>query len=441
MFQRRLLLSVRSSGSQIAFRRFVSLTHKDPTPDTTSCNIIKKEGANIISVYARYPVVAAKGEGSYLFDKEGRKYIDFTSGVAVTSLGHAHPEVARLAADQCSKLVHSSNLFYNEPAIELSNVINNSLAKNSGIAGPTKIFFANCGTEANETALKFARKAAFEKYGEGKSQIVYFNNSFHGRSLGSLSITANPKYKRGFQPLLPDVVQAVYNDPASIEQFVNDKTAAVIVEPVQGEGGICPAKPEFLIALRKACDKVGASLIYDEIQCGLGRSGDLWAHSIVKDVASPDIITVAKPLANGLPIGATIVSSKIAAEIHPGEHGSTFGGNPVACRVGTFCVNELGSSKILQNVRKQHKALTSRFDDFVAKYPNLIRGYAGRGLLLGLQFTESPAKFIELARQQGLLLLPGGNNNTRVLPSLNVKDEVIAKGLDIMESTLKALSK
>ncbi|EPY51347.1 acetylornithine aminotransferase [Schizosaccharomyces cryophilus OY26] len=441
MLCKRSFQGLRQPGFQTLSRRFLSITHEDPKPGTTSANIVDQELGNIVGVYARYPLVMSHGQGSFLFDKEGRKFIDFTSGVAVTSLGHSHPEVARLAADQCTKLVHSSNLYFNEPAIELAHKINTSLSQNSKISSPSKIFFSNSGTEANETALKFARKAAYETHGEKKTQIVYFNNSFHGRSLGSLSITANPKYRRGFEPLLPDVVQATYNDIESIKQVINDKTAAVIVEPVQGEGGICPANAEFLVALRKACDKFNASLIYDEIQCGLGRSGDFWAHSVVKDQASPDIITVAKPLANGLPISATIVSSKVAETLHAGEHGSTFGGNPVACRVGSFCVDELSSSKILNNVRKQHNTLTSRFAEFTTKYPSLIRGYAGRGLLLGLQFKQSPADFINIARQQGLLLLPGGNNNTRVLPSLNVEDSVIADGLDIMDDALKHLSK
>ncbi|EEB05995.1 acetylornithine aminotransferase [Schizosaccharomyces japonicus yFS275] len=433
------LASLPKTGSIRCFQRCLSTTRVNAARSKAAA-VMEKEAENILAVYARYPVAVSHGKGSFLWDVDGNKYIDFTSGVAVNALGHAEENVQKLAADQLTKVVHASNLFYNEPAIELAAKLNQSLSENSNIKMPSKVFFVNSGAEANETAIKFARKYAYTNFGPQKNEIVFFNNSFHGRTMGALSITANPKYREAFKPLLPGCKQAKFNDASSLG-VIDENTAAVIVEPVQGEGGICPAEAEFLAAVRKACDKHNVMLIYDEVQCGLGRTGDLWAHSYVKDFASPDIVTLAKPLANGLPIGVTIVSDDIAKTIKFGDHGSTFGGNPVACRVGSYCVDKIGSSEILNNVRTQHKALTARFDSFKEKFPSIIRGYAGRGLLMGLQFHDAPTKFIDFARERGLLLLPGGNNNTRVLPALNTPSSVIADGLDIMEDSLEALAK
>ncbi|KAJ2798550.1 acetylornithine aminotransferase, partial [Coemansia helicoidea] len=331
----------------------------------------RAETGCIVDTYVRPPIVLSHGKGSYVYDTAGREYLDFTAGIAVTALGHSHPDVAAAISDQATKLVHCSNLYHNEWAPQLARRLVEATAAaypqgTQGIyAGPARVFFSNSGTEANEGALKFARKhgkhvAAAGVLGRGASEalrvdpnlkhgIVSFTGGFHGRSMGALSVTATPKYQAPFTPLIPGVQTAKFNRTEEVGAFVDERTCAVIVEPIQGEGGVHVAQPEFLRALRRRCDQVGALLIYDEIQCGLGRSGSLWAHQRYPDDCSPDIVTMAKPLANGVPIGAVLVSDKVAGLIKPGDHGTTFGGNPLACRAGCVVLEHITQPEFLEH--------------------------------------------------------------------------------------------
>ncbi|RMG93044.1 MAG: aspartate aminotransferase family protein, partial [Chloroflexi bacterium] len=285
--------------------------------------LIQAESDYLVSTYIRPPVVFTHGQGAYLYDSEGKVYLDFSSGIAVTALGHSDPEWVTAVTQQAATLTHVSNLYHTPPQIELAErLIRHSFAD--------KLFYSNSGTEANEAALKFARKWATHHFGPQKTRFVAFTGGFHGRTFGSLSVTYKEKYRLPFAPLLPDVTFAEFNNLDSAAKAIDHQTCAVIVEPVQGEGGIRPATAEFLHGLKQLCQQHNALLIFDEVQCGLGRTGYLWAHEAY-DV-TPDIMTLAKPLAGGLPIGVALMTQAVADVVQPGDHGSTFAGGPLVCR-------------------------------------------------------------------------------------------------------------
>ncbi|KAJ2709201.1 acetylornithine aminotransferase [Coemansia spiralis] len=411
--------------------------------------------SRIVDTYVRPPIVLSHGKGSYVYDTAGKEYLDFTAGIAVTALGHSHPDVAAAVADQATKLVHCSNLYHNEWAPRLARRLVEATVTaypqgTQGIyAGSARVFFANSGTEANEGALKFARKhgkhvAAAGVLGAGASEalrvdpnlkygIVSFTGGFHGRSMGALSVTATPKYQAPFTPLIPGVQTAKFNQTAEVGAFIDERTCAVIVEPIQGEGGIHVARPEFLRALRRRCDQVGALLIYDEIQCGLGRSGTLWAHQQYPDDCSPDIVTMAKPLANGIPIGAVLVSDKIAGLIKPGDHGTTFGGNPLACRAGCTVLEHIAQPEFLEHVSAAGRVLEQELTQALAPFMgHSVVELRGTGLLRGIQFSSDPAKIIDMARERGLLLVGAGGNAVRLVPPLNTSIADIKRGAAII---------
>ena len=285
--------------------------------------IIQNEADNVLGTYPRPPFVLESGCGVTLTDTTGKKYLDFGSGIAVNALGHAHPDIVAVIQEQIAQLSHVCNLYHTAPQANLAKML-------CELSFADKVFFANSGAEAVEAALKFARKYALETYGDGKTKIVAFEGGFHGRTYGALSVTAKEKYQAPFKPLLPDIVIAPFNDPAAAEKLIDSSTCAVIVEPIQGEGGVHIAESAFMQALRELCDQHGALLIVDEIQTGVGRTGKLWAYQHYG--ITPDIMTLAKALGGGLPIGAALLTDTVAETIGPGDHGSTFGGGPVVCQ-------------------------------------------------------------------------------------------------------------
>lgn len=388
----------------------------------------------ILPTYKRADVLFTRGEGMYLYDSAGKQYLDFMSGIAVAALGHSDGEWATAVAQQATQLTHVSNLYYTAPQVELARkLIKSSFAD--------KLFFCNSGTEANEAALKFARKWAKQEIGDRrlesdnfqspisnltKTKIVAFSGGFHGRSMGALSVTYKAQYREPFAPLLPGITFAPFNDLVAAEAAVDDQTCAVIVEPIQGEGGVNPAKFEFLPWLRQLCDRHNALLIFDEVQCGLGRSGKLWAHELYG--VTPDIMTLAKPLANGLPIGAVLVTEKVAAAISPGDHGSTFAGGPLVCAAANVVFDRVNRPEFLAEVAAKGKYLKERLWQLPL---GQIADVRGAGLLVGVELNQPAAPVIARARQNGLILINAGENVLRLAPPLIAArrhiDEAISK--------------
>ncbi|KAI4123107.1 MAG: hypothetical protein LQ338_005434 [Usnochroma carphineum] len=301
----------------------------------------------------------------------------------------------------------------------------------------SKVFICNSGAEANEAAIKFARKVGKIRTPSGNQhEIVSFHNSFHGRTMGALSATPNPKYQKPFSPMIPGFKYGTYNDEASINELVNENTCGVIVEPIQGEGGVNVATPSFLQALRDRCNEVGAVLVYDEIQCGLGRTGRLWAHQFLPQSAHPDIMTTAKALGNGFPIGATIVSEDVANCVVTGDHGTTFGGNPLACRLAHYIVSRLSDPELQSSVLEKEKLFRRHFAHLQKRYPVQIKEVRGRGLILGLQLAVDPTPIVTAARERGLLIITCGKNTLRFVPPLIVSEEEIEEGFGILERAM-----
>lgn len=394
----------------------------------------------MLATYARPPPVFVQGEGSYLYDIENRRYLDFTSGIAVNSLGHCDPELARILADQAKTLIHASNLYYNPWTGALSKLLVEKTRESGAMQHAHAVFVCNSGSEANEGAIKFARKAGKVVDPSGaKHELVSFNGSFHGRTMGSLSATPNPKYQQPFAPMIPGFRYGDYNDIAGLKDLVTEKTCGVIVEPIQGEGGVQVANDEFLIALAKRCREVGAVLIYDEIQCGLGRTGTLWAHGRLPKEAHPDVLTTAKALGNGFPIGAVIVSKDVSEKIKVGDHGTTFGGNPLACRLAHHIVKRLADPTLQQQVTAKSAVFTDYFKQLQSKFPDLISEIRGRGLILGLQLTEDPSPIVKAARERGLLIITAGTNTLRFVPPLTISEAEIQEGMNILEQAITAV--
>lgn len=386
------------------------------------------------TTYARPNLVITHGKGSYLYDLENREYIDFSAGVAVTCLGHSHSGVAEVISDQANTLIHCSNLYYNLPAGELVSKLVNKTIQSGGMKDASKVFLCNSGTEATEAALKFARKYG-KSTSDDKFEIITFTNSFHGRSMGALSVTANPKYQQPFAPLIPGVKVAESDNLESVKNLISkDKTCAVIVEPIQGEGGVTALSEDFLIGLKKLCEENDALLIFDEIQCGLGRSGKLWAHCELPPEAHPDILTMAKALGNGFPIGATMISEKVELVLKVGDHGSTYGGNPLGSRIGSYVVDQVSNPEFLAAVNKKSERLVKGLTKIANKFPDHIVAVKGKGLLLGLQCKDNvnAGDIVNKCREHGLLAITAGMNVVRLVPALNIPDEAIEDGLDIL---------
>lgn len=392
----------------------------------------------MVATYSRPTPVFTKGVGTHLFDLENRKYIDFTAGIAVTALGHSDPEFLRILYDQAKTLIHCSNLYHNHWTGELSRSLVEKTRESAGMYDAACAFICNSGSEANEAALKFARKVSRAGSGkEDKIEVVSFYNSFHGRTMGSLSATPSPKYQAPFAPLVPGFHYAHLNSPTATD-LITPKTCAVIIEPIQGEGGIHCADPAFLAELRKKCDEVGAVLIYDEIQCGMGRTGKLWAHSGLPPQAHPHIITTAKALGNGFPIGATIVTESVANKIVIGDHGTTFGGNLLASRLGHYVLSRLSDPALLAHVNEISALFRQRLVRLRERFPKVVGEIRGQGLILGVQLDRDPAGLVKAARERGLLVITAGTNTLRLVPPLVLQRDVAEEGLGILERAVEA---
>ena len=382
-----------------------------------------------MNTYSRFDISIESGHGPWVVDTEGKEYLDFISGIAVNCLGHAAPEIQRTLAEQSAKVIHISNLFWSQPQIDLAN----ALAEKSGL---DKVFFNNSGTEANETALKIARKYGYAKNKGKKTKIICFADSFHGRSMGALSVTGQEKYREPFRPLIGDVYDAVFNDLDSVKALMDDDVCAVILEAVQGESGILPATQEFMEGIRQLCDEHDALMICDEVQCGMGRSGSLFAYQTYG--VTPDICTTAKALGAGFPIGAVIASDRAVEYFVPGDHGCTFGGNPLACACGLTVMRELFENGLLENVNAMSKHLFGKLNELKEKYPDKINLVRGKGLLVGVQMKEGfKSDVIASARTHGLLLAGAGNEVVRFLPPLNVTEAELDEAAARFEKALK----
>jgi predicted acetylornithine/succinylornithine family transaminase len=386
--------------------------------------IIDAESKYLVPTYIRPPTVFTRGKGAYLFDTEGNSYLDLTAGIAVTALGHSDEEWAQVVAEQAATLVHISNLYHTAPHVELAQrLIENSFAD--------RLFYCNTGSEANETALKFARKWAKSDKEENKTGIVAFEGSFHGRSMGALSVTAKSKYRQPFAPLVPGVTFAPFNDLEATRAAITPDTCAVIVEPVQGEGGVHPADSQFLLGLRKLCDEANVLLIFDEVQCGLGRTGHLWAHQAYG--VEPDIMTLAKPLAGGLPIGVTLVTEAVAQVMQPGDHGSTFAAGPLVCKAAQVVFDRVNQDAFLVDVREKGAYLLGKLQALSSD--KLVQA-RGAGLLIGVQFSEPVKPLIAAAAKRGLLVINAGENILRLCPPLTITREEIDKAVEIIADCL-----
>lgn len=399
-----------------------------------------------VTTYARPDdLVITRGSGCYLFDDFHKKeYIDFTSGIAVTALGHCNPEIANIIYQQsANKIVHSSNLYHNQEALKLSKLIVSKTKEFDGQNDVSKVFFCNSGTEANEAAIKFAKKYSLTK-SPSKTKFIAFENSFHGRTMGALSVTYNPKYRTPFGDLIPGVEFATLQDimtkfQGKLDLAKEDVYAGCIIEPIQGEGGVFPVPVDTLVTLKSVLQnsKFDIPLIYDEIQCGMGRTGKLWAHSYLPKEAHPDIFTVAKALGNGFPIAATCVNDKINDALKVGDHGTTYGGNPLACAISNYVVSAIADKAFLSQVNQKGAKLMSFLKDLQSAYPDLITDVRGKGLMIGCEFKEAPTKLIQKCKENGLLVITAGKSTVRFVPALIIDDETLEKGLEIFVKSLK----
>lgn len=388
---------------------------------------IERAKKTIMNTYKRNEVVIVKGEGSYVFDEKGNKYLDFTSGIAVCSLGHCPKEVVDAVEDQIKRLIHTSNLYFTVPQIELAE----RLVKLSG--GDVKVFFCNSGAEANEGAIKLARKY-HRKKGKDKYEIITFLNSFHGRTYGSLSATGQTKFHKDFEPMLPGFKYAVLNDIESVKKLLTPTTAGVMLELIQGEGGINVCSKDFVSELKNICDQNDILLIFDEIQTGVGRTGKFFCfeHYGIK----PHIWTLAKGIAGGLPMGAIIALDDIAEALEPGTHATTFGGGPVICSAGCKIVDVISKETFLEEVRKKGEYIATKIKNMQGKYP--VGEIKGKGLLMGVELKiNEPTRIVELGLKNGLLLNVTAGNILRLLPPLNIKLEEIDEFFEKISLTLE----
>ncbi|CZT04401.1 probable acetylornithine aminotransferase, mitochondrial precursor [Rhynchosporium agropyri] len=418
--------------------RDASLSNPDPASNSSTTHLVNEQAPFMVKTYVRPPPMFVKGKGCYLWDVDNRKYLDFTAGIAVNALGHCDPEMSHIIADQAKTLIHTSNLYHNQWTGALSELLVQKTLESGSMHDAQAVFICNSGTEANEAAIKFARKAGKVLDPSGaKHEVVSFNGAFHGRTMGALSATPNPKYQKPFAPMLPGFKYGTYNDVAAINELVTEATCGVMVEPIQGEGGVIVGTEEFLIALAKRCREVGAILIHDEIQCGLGRTGTFWAHASLPKLAHPDIICTAKALGNGFPIGATILNGNVSEKIMVGDHGTTFGGNPLGARLAHYIVSRLSDPKLLASVSVKSDIFRKRFEALQTKYPELVTEIRGKGLHLGLQLTQDPTPIVTAARERGLLIITAGTNTLRFVPSLTITEGEIEEGMKILDEAMR----
>lgn len=375
-------------------------------------------------------MVIKKAHGSYVFDNEGNKYVDLTSGIAVNCLGHTPDGVQKVIKKTCKNLIHVSNIFCNEYTLSLAK-------KLTSLTGYDKVFFVNSGAEANETALKLARRVAFDDYGAEKNEIISFVNSFHGRTFFSVTVGGQESYSDGFGPKPAAITHIPYNDIATFEKTISDKTCAVILEPIQGEGGIIKADDAFLVKVRELCDKYHAALIFDEVQTGVARSGTLYAYE--QTPVKPDILTSAKGLASGLPIGAVLTYDNFAKHFVPGTHGSTFGGNALACSVGCYVLDKVSDKKFLENVKATSEYIKASIRKLDEKH-HVFDDVRGEGLLMGLvlnkKYSGKSGALQKECFKHKLLTLTAHGDVLRLAPALNIKKSVVDEAMKLLDKAL-----
>lgn len=389
--------------------------------------VIAAEGKYYMQVFARYQIVLSHGEGVYVYDNEGKKYIDFLGGIAVNVLGHAHPALVKAISEQAGRMIHCSNLYYTEEMALLAQ-------KLSEVSGMDRVFMANSGAEANEGAIKLARKYA-KTISPNKIEIITATNSFHGRTLAALTATGQEKFHKGYEPLPEGFKYVPFNDLEALKAIVSkERTCAIMLEPIQGEGGVYVPDEGYFAAIRKLCDETGTLLIVDEIQTGMGRTGTMFAYQ--QCGIKPDIVTVAKGLAGGVPTGAVLASEKIAAAFHSGDHGTTFGGNPLACAAANAVFKVMEEEKLLDNAKAMGEYMKAELLKLKDKYPHLIVDVRGKGLMLGARLTKPGRQIVDRCLEKGAIINCTAGDVLRFLPPLTITKKHVDEVLKVVAETL-----
>ncbi|GHB17875.1 aspartate aminotransferase family protein [Salinicola rhizosphaerae] len=383
--------------------------------------------------YSPQKAIPVRGEGSRLWDQAGKEYVDFAGGIAVNALGHCHPALVNALTTQANKVWHLSNVYTSEPTLELAReLVERTFAD--------KAYFCSSGGEANEAAFKLARRWAYDNFGEKKHKIISFKQAFHGRTLFTVSVGGQPKYSEGFGPIPGGIVHADFNDLESVRALIDDETCAVVVEPIQGEGGVTPATQAFIQGLRALCDEHQALLVFDEVQSGVGRSGKLYAY--MHYGVTPDILTTAKALGGGFPIGGMLTTDRVAPSLAVGTHGSTYGGNPLACAVGLAALTTIDTPEVLEGVKRRHELFREHFEVINRKH-GVFKEIRGMGLLIGAEMSDAyhgkARDILPLALEQGLMILVAGPNVLRVAPSLIIPEADIQEGMARLELAIEQL--
>jgi predicted acetylornithine/succinylornithine family transaminase len=393
---------------------------------TTYEQIVDRERRHLLQTYNRYPVAFARGKGVFLYDVDGKRYLDFVAGLGVNAIGHAHPRIVKAIREQAARVIHLSNLYYNEYQGLLAE-------KLCSLSGLQRAFFSNSGTEAVEGAIKLARLAGHRAGGDAKSRLVALEGSYHGRTFGAMSLTGQDKYRKGFEPLLDDVTFVPRNDAAALNAAVNDETCAIVLEPIFGEGGVLECSPEFLQACRAAADRHRAALIFDEIQCGLGRTGTIFAFQAFG--VTPDIVAIAKPIAGGIPLGAFLSREEFASAIAPGQHGTTFGGGPLACRAALEYLAIVEDEKLLDNVQKVGGYLKHQLQALADKH-GAAKEARGRGFIQALALDFPARPLVEQGLAQGVLFNSTQDTVLRFLPPFLLEEKHVDKGIRTLKKML-----
>jgi len=393
---------------------------------SSSSEWINRADKHVMKTYGRYPIVAERGEGCRLWDVDGKAYLDFLAGVAVNNLGHCHPKVVAALREQAGRLLHCSNFYHIPQQVELAEwLCEHSFAE--------RVFFCNSGAEANEAAMKLARKHSNEKHGEDRFEVITALASFHGRTIGAISATGQEKVKAGFTPMLEGFKHVPFGDVEAMRQAITPESCAIMLEPLQGEGGVNVAPPGYLKAVRELCDEFDLLLIFDEVQVGCGRTGTLWAYE--QDEVIPDVMTLAKALAGGPPIGALLTTEGLAASLGPGTHGSTFGGNPLVCAAALAAMQTLNEKTLLDNCRAMGAYLTEKLEQLKGKY-SLIKEIRGLGLIIGVELTIEGGPLVIKAMERGLLMNCTVGNVLRFVPPLIVNRAEIDEAMTILDEVL-----
>ena len=391
----------------------------------TNNEIINKGQEYVMNTYGRFPITLVKGKGSYVWDADGKEYLDFLGGIAVCVLGHCDDALQTALQTQADQLWHISNLYWIKPQVELAEKLVN-------ISGLSKAFFCNSGAEANEAAIKLVRKYFYRQGQANRNQIIVFSESFHGRTLATVTATGQPKYQEGFAPLPSGFVYADYNDISSVKKLINENTAAIMLEPIQGEGGIHPADQDFLAEIRQICDREGILLVFDEVQSGIGRTGTFFAYQSYG--ITPDIVTMAKGLGGGFPIGAMLATDQAASGFAPGDHASTFGGNPLATAVGKQLVDTITDPHFIENSINMGAYLRESLNKIA---DNRIIETRGMGLMLGIEFNRDVKDLVLICMQKGLLLIGAGPKVLRFVPPLNINRAEVDQAVAILRAALQ----